>query len=130
MSRHPHSHPSSAQILADRVISTLERFLHVETVSGTLLLLVTVIALVWANSPLGDTYQHFWHAPLVIGIHGYTIQQPLHFWINDALMTVFFLVVGLEIRREIHEGALASLRLAALPLAAAIGGVVVPASLY
>jgi NhaA family Na+:H+ antiporter len=129
MSRHP-APSSSAQSVADRVFATLERFLHVEAVSGIALLVMTATALILANSPLGDAYQHFWHAPLVIGIAEYSIEQPLHFWINDGLMTVFFLVVGLEVRREIHEGALASLRLAALPLAAALGGVTVPAVLY
>jgi NhaA family Na+:H+ antiporter len=131
MSRHPANHvSSSAQLVADRVFATLERFLHVEAVSGMALLVMAAVALVWANSPAGDAYQHFWHAPLVIGAAGYTIEQPLHFWINDGLMTVFFLVVGLEVRREIHEGALANLKLAALPLAAAVGGVTIPALLY
>jgi NhaA family Na+:H+ antiporter len=131
MSRHPANRVSpSAQGVAGRVFATLDRFLHVEAVSGVALLLMTAVALAWANSPAGDAYQHFWHAPLVIGIAGYTIEQPLHFWINDGLMTVFFLVVGLEVRREMHEGALKSLRLAALPLAAAAGGVTVPALLY
>ena len=70
------------------------------------------------------TYEHFWHAPLTLGIGDLVLSQPLHFWINDGLMTIFFLVVGLEIRREIYEGALATVRLAALPLAAAAGGVI------
>ena len=130
MSWHPATRSSSAHVVADRVFATLERFLHVEAVGGAALLVMTAVALVWVNSPAGDAYQHFWHAPLVIGIAGYSIEQPLHFWINDGLMTVFFLVVGLEVRREIHEGALASLRLAALPLAAAVGGVTIPALLY
>jgi NhaA family Na+:H+ antiporter len=131
MSRHPANRvSSSAQVIADRVFATLERFLHVEAVGGAALLVMTAVALAWANSPAGDAYQHFWHAPLTLGIAGYAIEQPLHFWINDGLMTVFFLVVGLEVRREIHEGALASVRLAALPVAAAVGGVCIPAVLY
>lgn len=130
MDRRPITHLTSAQIVADRVFATLERFLHVEAVGGAFLLIATTVALVWANSPAADAYQHFWHAPLVLGVGRYTVEQPLHFWINDALMTVFFLVVGLEVRREIHEGALATLRLAALPVVAAVGGVVVPALLY
>src|SRR5690606_33103249 len=68
--------------------------------------------------------------PLSIGVGDFSFSQSLHFWINDALMTVFFLVVGMEIRREIHEGALSSLRQAGLPLAAALGGVAVPALIY
>ena len=131
MSRHPSQEPlPSAQLVADRLFSTLERFLHVEAVSGVVLLFAAVSALVWANSPVADGYQHFWHAPISIAFSGYTSSGSLHFLINDGLMTVFFLVVGMEIRREIAEGELASLQLAALPLAAAVGGVVLPALFY
>jgi NhaA family Na+:H+ antiporter len=133
LGRHPFERSSSSapELAADRTFfATLERFLHVEAVGGMTLLVMTAVALAWANSPAGDAYLDFWHAPLSLGLAGFTIEQPLHFLINDGLMTVFFLVVGLEVRREIHEGALASLRLAALPLAAAIGGVTVPALLY
>jgi NhaA family Na+:H+ antiporter len=131
MNRHPPSRlVSPAQRVAGRVFATLERFLHVEAVSGTVLLVMTAVALALANSPAREAYQHFWHASLVLELAGYRVAQPLHFWINDALMTVFFLVVGLEVRREIHEGALAGLRAAALPLTAAVGGVALPALLY
>ncbi|QHE76558.1 Na+/H+ antiporter NhaA [Hydrogenophaga sp. PBL-H3] len=119
-----------AQILAERTFSTLERFLHTEAVSGIVLLLAAAIALVWANSPAASSYHALWHTPVLIGLGSQVFSQSLHFWINDALMAVFFLVVGMEIRREMHEGALASLRLAALPLAAALGGVLVPALIY
>jgi NhaA family Na+:H+ antiporter len=119
-----------AQYLAERAFATLESFLHIEAVSGVVLLLAALVALVWANSPLEHSYHELWHAPLMIGIGGYVVEQPLHFWINDALMTVFFLVVGMEIRREISEGALSSLRQAALPMAAAVGGVIVPALVF
>ncbi|MGH8178358.1 MAG: Na+/H+ antiporter NhaA [Steroidobacter sp.] len=130
MSRHPSHQPPSAQLVADKVFSALERFLHVEAVSGLVLLVAAAAALVWANSPGAESYDHVWHAPLSIGLGAFVIAQPLHFWINDGLMTIFFLVVGMEIRREIHEGALSSLQLATLPLAAAIGGVIVPALIY
>jgi len=131
VSRHPtHAAPPPAQLVAERVFSALERFLHVEAVSGIVLLIAAAAALLWANSPAADSYHHFWHAPLTISVGGYVLSQPLHFIINDALMTVFFLVVGLEIRREMHEGALSDMRAAALPLAAALGGVVVPALVY
>lgn len=119
-----------AQILAERAFSTLDRFLHIEAVSGIVLLLAAATALIWANSPSAASYHALWHAPVSIGLGSQVFSQSLHFWINDALMAVFFLVVGMEIRREIHEGALASLQLAALPLAAALGGVVVPALIY
>lgn len=119
-----------AQAVAERVFNALERFLHVEAVSGLVLLAAAAAALLWANSAVGESYGHFWHAPLTFGLGGYVISQPLHFWINEGLMTIFFLVVGLEIRREIYEGALANLRLATLPLAAALGGVAIPALIY
>ena len=128
-------HPSRqalprAQQLAERAFSTLERFLHIEAVSGIVLMLAAAIALIWANSPAAASYHALWHTPISIGLGSHVFSQSLHFWINDALMAVFFLVVGMEIRREIHEGALASLQLASLPLAAALGGVVVPALIY
>jgi len=119
-----------AQHLAERAFATLESFLHIEAVSGIVLLLAALGALFWANSPLEHSYHELWHAPLMVGIGSYVLERPLHFWINDALMTVFFLVVGMEIRREISEGALSSLRQAALPLAAAVGGVIVPALVF
>jgi NhaA family Na+:H+ antiporter len=112
------------------LLGTLDRFLHVEAVSGVVLLVAAAAALVWANSPADASYDSVWHAPLTFGIAGLTISEPLHFWINDVLMTAFFLVVGMEIRREIHQGSLEDIRLAALPLAAAVGGVLVPALLY
>ncbi len=122
--------PAGPQLLAERFFAALERFLHIEAVSGVVLLLAAAAALIWANSPLADSYQHLWHTPISIGIGESTYSQSLHFWINDGLMTVFFLVVGMEIRREIHEGALSTPALASLPLAAALGGVVVPAVIY
>jgi NhaA family Na+:H+ antiporter len=131
MSRHPSSQAlPPAQIVADRVFSAVERFLHVEAVSGITLLIAAAAALMWANSPAAESYHHVWNTSFGVSLGRHTISYPIHFWINDALMTVFFLVVGMEIRREMHEGALASLRLAALPLAAALGGVAVPALMY
>jgi NhaA family Na+:H+ antiporter len=119
-----------AQLLAERAFATVERFLHIEAVSGVVLLAAAIGALVWANSPLAHTYEALWHLPLSVGVGEYAFSRPLHFWINDGLMTIFFLVAGLEIRREIHEGALSDLRQAALPVVAACGGVVMPALIY
>ncbi|MCZ4330402.1 Na+/H+ antiporter NhaA [Castellaniella denitrificans] len=130
MSSTPPQEIPRAQLLAERAFSTLERFLHIEAVSGAILLLAAACALIWANSPLADGYHALWHTPLSIGLGDFVFSRSLHFWINDALMTVFFLVVGMEIRREIHEGALSDPRQAALPMAAALGGVVVPALIY
>lgn len=120
----------AAQRIATKAFNALEHFLHIEAVSGIVLLLAAAIALIWANSPAAASYVHLWHLPLGVNLGDFRISHSLHFWINDALMTVFFLVVGMEIRREIHDGALASLRLAALPMAAALGGVAVPALCY
>lgn len=116
--------------LAERAWATFERFVHVEAASGIVLLLAAVLALLWANSPWHGSYHALWHVPLAISLGHEAFSQPLHFWINDALMTVFFLVVGMEIRREIHEGALSELRQAMLPILAALGGVAVPALIY
>ena len=131
MNRHlPQQQLPAAKLVAERVLSTLERFLRVEAVSGVVLLAATLAALVWANSSHFVGYQAFWHTPVEFRFGGVLISQPLDFWINDSLMTIFFLVVGLEIRREMHEGALATPRAAAPPAAAALGGVVVPALIY
>ncbi|WP_291973155.1 Na+/H+ antiporter NhaA [Candidatus Symbiopectobacterium sp.] len=119
-----------AQRLAERAFATLERFLHIEAVSGIVLLVAAAAALVWANSPWAEGYHALWHLPISFSIGNTEIAHSLHFWINDAFMTLFFLVVGMEIRREIHEGALSSLRQAMLPIAAAAGGVIVPALIY
>lgn len=119
-----------AQKLAERAFASLQRFLHIEAVSGIVLLVAAIAALVWANSPAADSYEALWHAPITFGVGSHVYAQSLHFWVNDGLMTIFFLVVGMEIRREIHEGALASLRQAMLPMAAAVGGVAAPALLY
>ncbi|MBV7486079.1 Na+/H+ antiporter NhaA [Bordetella sp. BOR01] len=132
MNRH-HSAPRNlprAQLLAERAFATLERFLHIEAVSGIVLLAAAAIALIWANSAFSHGYHALWHTPLSFGLGSHQFVQPLHFWINDALMTIFFLVIGMEIRREIHEGALSDFKQAALPLAAAVGGVAVPALIY
>jgi len=129
--RHPASaNLPTAQLVANKVFDTLERFLHVEAVSGVVLLAAAAVALVWANSPAADSYEHVWETPLAIQIGTLSFSQTLHFAINDGLMTIFFLVVGMEIRREMHEGALSDLRVAVLPLAAAAGGVIVPAAIY
>lgn len=121
---------SRTQYLAERAFATVERFLHIEAVSGVALLVAATLALIWANSSFAQSYHDLWHMPITIGIGEFTFSQSLHFWINDALMTIFFLVVGMEVRREIHEGALSKLGQAALPIAAAIGGVIAPALIY
>ena len=107
----------------------IERFLRVEAAGGLLLLATAGVALLWANSPWSESYEHLWHTPIGIGVGDWSMERDLHFWINELLMTVFFLLVGLEIKREMVEGALSSVKRAALPIAAALGGMLVPAAL-
>jgi NhaA family Na+:H+ antiporter len=102
----------------------LEHFLRVETASGLFLFLATLLALGWANSPWTQWYERLWGAAL------FSTGPSLHFVINEVLMAIFFLVVGLEIRREIHDGALSDRRTATLPLVAAVGGIAAPAAIY
>ena len=107
------------------------KFVHREVAGSVLLLLATAAALIWANSPWSDTYFDFWHTHIDISIGSFDLHPlTLEEFVNDALMALFFFVVGLEIKRELVTGYLASVRAAALPAIAAIGGMVVPALLY
>jgi Na+:H+ antiporter, NhaA family len=108
----------------------LEAFLSTETAGGVVLFAATVLALAWENSAWHGTYEHLWEIQLVHVGWLVDIDVSVHFFVNEILMTLFFFVVGLEIRREMHDGALASVKLAALPIAAAAGGVAVPALIY
>jgi Na+:H+ antiporter, NhaA family len=108
----------------------LDAFLNTETVGGLVLCGAAALALLWENSAWHASYEHLWEIHLVhVGLL-VDVDVSLHFFVNEVLMTLFFFVVGLEIRREIYDGALASLKLAALPVAAAAGGVLAPALLY
>lgn len=108
----------------------LERFLRIEAASGILLLVAAAVALGWANSPWAESYLHLWHAPVGLRVGGFAIERSVEWIVNDGLMVIFFFVVGLEIRREIDHGELSELRRASLPLAAALGGMIVPALVY
>lgn len=114
----------------ERLLTPFRRFLGTESSSGLLLIGVTAIAMIWANSPYAATYFGLWHTPLSVELGGRRLEMDLSHWINDGLMVVFFLLVGLEIKREVLRGELASPRRAALPLAAALGGMVAPALAY
>lgn len=113
-----------------RVLSPLRDFLRTEAAGGALLVLASVVALVWANSPWKASYSRLWHSEIGITVAGHSLVLDLQHWVNDGLMTVFFLVVGLEIKRELTTGHLAGRRAATLPVVAALGGMVVPAVLY
>lgn len=117
--------------LFGRVLSPLERFLQRATAGGIILTATTAVALTLATLLGGEPLHHFWEQRLVIAAGtGFALDMSLHHWVNDGLMTLFFLVVGLELKREILVGELASLRDAALPVVAALGGMVVPALIY
>ena len=107
-----------------------EKFVSVEAASGIALLAAALAALVWVNSPWAAAYQAIWHTPLGLRLGRWTFQRDLRFWIDDGLMVVFFFVVGLEIRREVQSGELHDRRRAALPVVAALGGMIVPAALF
>ncbi|MGJ5180284.1 Na+/H+ antiporter NhaA [Bradyrhizobium oligotrophicum] len=121
---------SQARPLTEKVLTRLRRLLHGEAVSGVMLLVATAAALIWANSPFAHGYHAFWNVPFAVGFGDHVFSRSLHFWVNDVLMTIFFLVVGVEIRREVHEGSLSRFDQAILPMIAAIGGVVIPALIY
>ena len=116
--------------ISQRVKAPVERFLHTESASSMILLAAAGLALIWANSPWASSYEHLWHWELTFGFGQWSITESLHFWINDFLMTIFFMVVGFEVKREIVEGELADMRRATLPIVAAIGGMVIPALVY
>src|SRR5918998_205720 len=116
--------------LIERVLAPFQRFVQTESASGLVLLACTAVALAWANSPWGASYEHLWETELTLALGPWTARTTLHHLINDGLMAVFFFLVGLEIKREVLVGELASLRQAALPVAAALGGMLVPAALY
>src|SRR5215203_1562201 len=114
----------------ERIVRPFQDFAHKQSSGGILLILATVVALVWANSPWGDSYAALWGSKLTVGLGDLSLSKDLTHWINDGLMAIFFLVVGLEIKRELLVGELSSLRSAALPVAAAVGGAVIPALIY
>src|SRR4051794_40168235 len=113
-----------------RLVRPFQEFARLEASSGILLIGFTVVAVAWANSPWSASYSHLWHTDPTFGLAGRLLAKPLHFWINDGLMALFFLLVGLEIKREILVGELASFQRAVLPIAAALGGMIVPAAFY
>jgi len=112
------------------LVQPLQEFLRESTSSSWVLVAAVAVALVWVNSPWGASYDRLWSTPLVVHIGGLTIGSDLAFWISSGLMTFFFLVVGLEIKREVTIGELRRPQAVALPAIAAVGGMVVPALLY
>ena len=108
------------------VVMPIQQFIHIQGISSVLLLAAAIAALVWANSPWHDSYHYVWEMELTLS----KLRLPVHAWINDALMAIFFFLVGMEIKHEIVHGELGDMRRAALPICAAVGGMIVPALLY
>ena len=115
---------------SDESHGVFQRFFHWEAAGSIVLLAATVVALAWANSSWAESYDKLTHTYLGISWGEHTFKLSLQHWVNDALMVVFFFVVGLEIKREMVLGQLSSFRQSVLPVAAAIGGMVVPAAIY
>lgn len=123
--------PSRATILPIEVLtSPFVRFARMEAASGILLLVSTIAALIWANSPWEQSYHALWNTRVSFGFGRFLLSETRHQWIDDGLMSVFFFLVGLEIKREVLIGELSSLRQAAFPFLAALGGTIVPALIY
>jgi NhaA family Na+:H+ antiporter len=126
--------PASADLLPrkpiDAVIDPIRRFLHIEATSGVLLVTATLAAIIAANSPAGEAFGAFWQTPVGLRFGSAQLELSLQHWINDFLMAIFFYVIGLEVKRELVKGELRDLRRAALPLAAALGGMIAPAAVY
>lgn len=114
----------------DKLIHPVNRFIHLEYTSGIVLFLGVVIALIWVNSPYSESYHHIWDIEFSFGFGNSVLSHPLHLWINDGLMAIFFFVIGLELKREFIAGELSTLSKASLPMVAALGGMLVPAAIY
>ena len=112
------------------MLNALRDFLKLETASGMILVVASVVAMVVANSPLQGLYASLIELPVEVRVGEFQIAKPMLLWINDGLMALFFLMVGLELKREIVEGELSDMKQAAFPAMGAIGGMLVPALIY
>lgn len=128
--RQPMVHIAPWEKAFDRVLTPLEEFIHHQNTSSILLMICAVLALAIANSPWGPIYLHGLHEKVSIALFGHHFKMSVLHWINDGLMAFFFLIMGLELKRELLVGELANWRKALLPILAALGGMVVPASIY
>ncbi|HID37879.1 MAG TPA: Na+/H+ antiporter NhaA [Ghiorsea sp.] len=108
----------------------IEEFIKKESSSGVLLIFATILALFFSNSFLSDYYESFLHIPVSIQVGSLHLDKTLHHWVNDGLMAIFFLLIGLEVKREVMEGHLSSISQVTLPVVAAVGGMAVPAAVY
>lgn len=113
-----------------KIYTPFEHFLHAQTTTGLVLIGMTLVALLLANSSFYEMYQHFIHTKIELDIGSLVIKNSLHYWVNDGLMAIFFFLIGLEIKREILVGELSNIKVAILPILSAIGGMVIPALIY
>ena len=114
----------------NKITTPFEDFIHAQTTTGLVLIFMTVLALILANTPLSEGYAHFFHTKVDLTIGSWQLSHSIHHWINDGLMAIFFFIIGLEIKREILVGELSNIKVAILPILAAIGGMVFPALIY
>jgi NhaA family Na+:H+ antiporter len=121
---------SSDRALVRYLGRPVAEFLRIEAAGGVVLVIAAVLAMVWANSPWADTYQALWHTEVRLSFGSLELSEDLQHWVNDALMVFFFFVVGLEIKYELVSGHLRDARTAAVPIVAALGGMILPASIY
>ena len=126
MNRHAQTHDSQRV----RALAPLQDFLHTESAGAVLLAFGAILALLWANSPWSASYESLWNSHIALTIAGHSLDLDLRHWVNDGLMTIFFFVVGLEIKREVSDGHLSERRAALLPGFAALGGMLIPALIY
>ncbi len=113
-----------------KIITPIQKFVKTESLGGILLFIMTIVALLWANSSYGDYYESIWQYKLGFRFHTFELIKPLILWVNDGLMAIFFFLIGLELKREFLIGELDSIKKAAFPFVAALGGVLVPILLF
>jgi len=114
----------------EKVATPLEHFIHAQTTTGIVLIFMTIVALILANSPVHDIYEQVFHLGISLNAGSWKFSHTIHHWINDGLMAIFFFLIGLEIKRNILVGELSNIKVAILPILAALGGMVVPALIY
>lgn len=124
------NHHKNSSDSSVRLLSPLRDFLHTESSGAVLLAAAALVALIWANSPWSASYESLWATRASLSFAGHSLDLDLRHWVNDGLMTIFFFVVGLEIKREVTHGHLSNRRAALLPGIAAVGGMAIPALIY
>lgn len=119
-----------AQSRIDKILEPVSKFIRLEYTAGIVLFACVMAAIVWANITGIESYHHIWQQRFSVGLENYTLNKPLHVWINDGLMAIFFFLIGLELKREFIDGELSTIKTASLPMVAALGGMLIPALIY